>query len=86
MPRMNWTIDDHRRASLVLKEIQGCLREFARPPLNQMPCRISKYVDRIELAIMQMRAELEDQMFLSLRDHPEVSTHVYYPKHEEGQE
>jgi hypothetical protein len=86
MPRMNWTIDEHRRASRVLKEIQGRLREFARPPLNQMPCRISKYVERIELAIMQMRSDLEDEMFRSLRDHPEVSTHVYYPRDEEGQE
>jgi hypothetical protein len=48
-----------------------------------MPCRISKYVDRIEWTILQMRSKLEDEMFRSLRDHPEVSTRVYYPKHEE---
>jgi len=80
---MNWTIDDHRRAGQMLREIRALLSEFAKLPLNQAPGRISKYVDRIELAIMQMRSELENEMFRSLRGHPEVSTCVYYPRREE---
>ena len=84
MPSMNWTIDDHRRASRLLSEIRSRLLEFTRPPLNQTPARISKYVDRIELAIMQMRSDLENEMFRRLRGHPEVTNRVYYPRREEA--